>query len=73
MCEPFIDGNKAYCKECIEYAEKNPNNSIKFDENKKTKFRFLDCEQHEKECDLIICCECGSDYDEKYHAKKECN
>lgn len=32
-----------YCKQC----------------KKETKHRFLNCEEHNKECDLAICCECG--------------
>jgi len=37
-----------YCPEC----------------KRKTNHRYLDCEEHGEECDLIICCECGSDHQE---------
>lgn len=36
--------NIIFCKEC--------------DDN--TMFRYLDCDEHESECNEIICCECGS-------------
>jgi len=32
-----------YCPEC----------------EKKTRHRYLDCEEHGKECDVVVCCECG--------------
>jgi len=26
---------------------------------KETLHRFLDCDEHRRECTLIVCCECG--------------
>lgn len=29
-------------------------------ECKSTKCRFLECEDHKRDCQLIICCDCGT-------------
>ena len=37
---------REYCPEC----------------QKRTTHRYLDCEEHGKDCELTICCECGSNH-----------